>query len=127
MAEGTQIGPVTLRGRVYNKSSRPVWVLFDSGGVVQAKVLQPNHKSPKNIDADAVGGYASGETISGWAEWWKLPSAVTAYVRDNKLSDGLWVYGQPPGLMSKTKEADWGTINYDTSGSAWGNKIEWWE
>jgi len=123
MADGTQIGPVNVKGKVYNRSKEWLWVLFDKGGVVTAKYLAPGYKSPKDIDADALKAWKAGLTIDGHSQWWKLPSLITATVGDNFWGPGLRVSGSIPFVMSKTKESDWGDIQYDEYDENWGTKI----
>ena len=118
-------------GKVVNKSSVPVWCLYDVGTdenkVILARVLKPGRKSPKGIDVDAVGAKGAGNTISGYDGWWKVPGIVTATVANNIFSDGVRVMGNPPGLLTKTKESDWGipagNIGYSEFPDDWGEKI----
>jgi hypothetical protein len=125
MSDGTKIGPLTAKGRVFNGSKEWLWVLFDQNNVVTAKYLAPGFKSPKGIDADALKAWRSGMTIDGYTSWWKFPSVASAWVSDNLFSAGLGVAGSIPFVLSKTKESDWGDIHYDLSDLNWGSEITW--
>jgi hypothetical protein len=109
-------------GKVANKSNAWVWVLFDKDGKVYAKMLAPGKKSPGDIDADAVKHTLPGGKLNGYEEWWRLKNGAEVEVYDDggllKLKQTSWI-----GELVKTKESDWGTINYDTADIAWGVKI----
>lgn len=109
-------------GKVANRSDTWVWVLFDLDGKVYAKMLAPGKKSPGNVDADAVKHTLYGGKISGYDEWWRLKTGAEADIYNDggilKINKTSWI-----GSLEKTKESDWGSINYDISDTSWGDKI----
>lgn len=116
-------------GHVENKSNKTIWALVDDHeGQVYAKKVPPQHRSPNNIDVDAVKPLDVIITINGYSSRWRLGrgNAVTIKDKSNNQND-LEMEGKSCGLLVKTKESDWGrpgrNIRYDVNNS-WAIKIE---
>lgn len=115
-------------GHVVNKSKKTIWALVDDHeGDVYAKKVPPDHKSPDNVDVDAVKPVDVNVTIDGHNSWWRLGRGNSATVNDksDKPND-LKIEGKFYGSLTKTKEEDWGrpggNIKY-IEDATWAKKI----
>lgn len=101
-----------VRGRVINRSSRPLWVLETDSGRPIAHRLEPGCASPSQVDADAFRA-VDGTAIDGEGSWIKIYDFVTATIRDapaGRLCATGW-------LRRPVEEREFGVITYE--GGPW--------
>lgn len=114
-------------GHVENNSKKTVWALVDDHeGQVYAKKVPPGHRSPNDIDVDAVKPVDVTVTINGYGSWWRLGRGNSVTIKESNNQNNLEMKGKAYGTLEKTKEEDWGrpggNIRYDQDAS-WAIKI----
>lgn len=100
----------TLYGVVINATTQTPLLVVSNG---QIHRLEPGHRSPPGVDADALRA-ADGSPIRGYTGWWKIPDGITATVLDEEegvtvQAFVIWrVTEDAFGQNLRMVEADWG-------------------
>ncbi|GAA4467682.1 hypothetical protein GCM10023189_51780 [Nibrella saemangeumensis] len=109
--------PFKQKGRIYNYSSKMLWVVVADHHKAVAYLLSPNQQTPDSVDADGVRAF-DGTLIDGHPSWIKVTDVSKAVIVDQEgelSADCLACW--------KVRDAGLGRILYDST-DVWGSVNE---
>ena len=122
-------------GKVENRSTSPVWILWDDGDKWFGKPLAAGRRSPKGLDVDGVCPYydgmkiaeldKKGKVVHAVNDWWWLNRGAEVVIKDGYGMQTIEVTSLI-GKLSVVKDTDvsgWGVFWEIDVDASWGIQL----